>query len=145
MHGKTTIAFAALGLAMVIFSFVIVGCGGFGCTEVACIGGLTLKLEAPDGKSIEQFSGTVAGRVVECPYPEDAGASEYTCYGDDRVQVEMSPAETVSVDLQATAGGEEFTYTGDLHPEWETSYPNGRRCGSGCEGASETVTLNVKN
>jgi hypothetical protein len=101
------------------------------CTLIGCEDGLMVNLEGtpPGAYRVEAWSEIkVNPRVFEC------GAGE-TC---QPVFFPLFTGENVTVRVTTAAGTRTLKFTG---VEYESLYPNGRRCGAACQQASVTVEL----
>lgn len=106
------------------------GCTPFGaCTLIGCDNGLSVEFNrAPEGAF--RLEATVPGdptvHAIDC-------ASASTCMPMFSGLV----AEQVTIRLITQQG----TVTQQFQPEYDTLYPNGRRCGPACEQATVTLQL----
>lgn len=99
------------------------------CTLIGCSNGLSVEFNrAPEG----------AFRL-EATVPNDPTVHAIDCASASTCML-MFPelvAEQVTIRLITQQG----TITQQFQPEYETLYPNGRRCGPACEQATVTLQL----
>lgn len=124
----------------------LAGCEALGlaCTEMGCIGTLTIFLSRPlaDGALV---TATVDGETVDCPPGDEVleGCILTTVDGEAAIQMRTGGTAWEMVDLDIDEGGGPATY--QVNPTWgDRWFPNGEACDGpdgGCVSGEADLAL----
>jgi len=111
------------------------------CTEMGCVGGLTIVFVTEDNEPLNDVSGMIIIDGVEHPFD---------CAADPNFQQQVecidntvffATEEAVSVEFLVTNGNFVLGWEGTVEVNYEDSFPNGEDCPAECKTASITIPL----
>ena len=121
----------------------LTGCENKVCTEMGCVGGLTLVFKTEDGAPILDASGLITINGVEHPFDCAADPNfqqEITCVDNT---IFFATEEAENVEIEVTNGDFSMGWEDIVTPEYEEVFPNGEDCPAECKSATIEIILHV--
>ena len=113
------------------------------CTEMGCVGGLTISFVTEEGTPINDASGMIILDGVEYPFDcmADPNFPQSVECVDNTIFFGTEDAE--SIEFLVTNGDFTMGWEGTRSVQYQEVFPNGEDCPTECKTASVEVVLNL--